>query len=62
MADDSPNAGWTAFGYLISGMAVYGLIGWLAGRWTHAAWPFPVGMLAGLGVGIFAVIYKYGRS
>lgn len=62
MADDSHNAGWTIFGYLISGMAIYGLAGWLIGRWTHLSLLFPIGMLVGLGVGIFAVIYRYGRQ
>jgi hypothetical protein len=62
MADDSHNAGWSAFGYLISGMAFYGGLGWLIGHWTHIALLFPLGMLVGLGVGVFAVIYKYGRQ
>lgn len=56
------NAGWTIFGYLISGMAVYGGIGWLVSYWTQLTWPFPVGLLAGLGAGIVLVIYKYGRG
>jgi F0F1-type ATP synthase assembly protein I len=56
------NAGWTLFGYLISGMAVYGGIGWLIGRWTHVSLLFPLGMLVGLGLAIVLIIYKYGRS
>jgi len=62
MADNSSNQGWSIFGYLISGMAFYGGLGWLIGRWTHIAAIFPIGMLVGLGVGVFAVIYKYGRQ
>jgi ATP synthase protein I len=62
MADDSQNAGWSIFSYLISGMVVYGGLGWLIGHWTHIAAAFPIGALVGLGVGVFAVIYKYGRS
>jgi ATP synthase protein I len=62
MADNSSNAGWTIFSYLISGMIFYGGLGWLIGRWTHITALFPVGMLVGLGVGVFAVIYKYGRQ
>jgi F0F1-type ATP synthase assembly protein I len=62
MADDSQNAGWSIFGYLISGMVFYGGLGWLIGHWTHIAALFPIGALVGLGVGVFAVIYKYGRS
>lgn len=62
MAGNSSNAGWTIFSYLISGMIFYGGLGWLIGHWTHIAAIFPVGMLVGLGVGVFAVIYKYGRQ
>jgi len=62
MADNSSNAGWMIFGYLISGMVFYGGLGWLISRWTHLALIFPIGMLVGLGVGVFAVIYKYGRQ
>jgi hypothetical protein len=43
-------------------MAFYGALGWLIGRWTHIAALFPIGMLVGLGIGMFAVIYKYGRQ
>ncbi|HUD39224.1 MAG TPA: hypothetical protein VMR14_20160 [Streptosporangiaceae bacterium] len=62
MPDDSHNAGWSVFGYLVAGMAFYGALGWLIGRWTHIAALFPIGMLVGLGIGMFAVIYKYGRQ
>jgi ATP synthase protein I len=62
MADDSQNAGWTIFGYLIAGMICYGALGWLIGHFTHIGLLFPIGTLVGLGVGIFGVIYRYGRS
>jgi hypothetical protein len=62
MADNSSNAGWTIFGYLLSGMAFYGGLGWLIGHLTHITLIFPIGMLVGVGVGVFAVIYKYGRQ
>ena len=62
MADNSHNAGWTLFSYLISGMVFYGGVGWLVGHFTHIGLLFPIGALVGLGVGVFAIIYKYGRS
>jgi ATP synthase protein I len=55
-------AGWTIFSYLIAGMACYGGIGWLVGRWTHLAVLFPVGMLVGLALAILLIILRYGRS
>jgi ATP synthase protein I len=55
------NEGWSVFSYLISGMAVYGVIGWLVGHWTHLPFLFPVGMLTGLGLAILLIVLKYGR-
>ena len=56
------NESWSVFGYLISGMAVYGGIGWIAGRLTHLSFLFPVGMLAGLILGIVLILYRYGKA
>jgi len=57
------NPGWAIISYLISGMAVYGGIGWLVGRWTgYSAVLFPVGLLVGLGLTLALVIFRYGRS
>jgi ATP synthase protein I len=56
------NDGWSVFGYLISGMAVYGGIGWIAGRLTHLSFLFPVGMLTGLILGIVLILYRYGKA
>jgi ATP synthase protein I len=55
------SAGWIIFSYLLSGMAVYGLIGWLVSRVTHVALLFPLGMIVGLGLAVVLIIFKYGR-
>lgn len=55
------STGWTVFSYLISGMAAYGLIGWLVGRAVHVPLLFPIGMIVGLGISVGWVIYRYGR-
>jgi hypothetical protein len=52
--------GWTVFSYLLSGMAAYGIIGWLVGRAVHVPLLFPVGMLVGLAVSLGFIIYRYG--
>jgi F0F1-type ATP synthase assembly protein I len=58
-----PNPGWSIISYLIAGMAVYGGLGWLIGRWTgYSAVLFPVGLLVGLGLALTLVIFRYGRS
>jgi len=54
--------GWTVFGYLISGMLAYGVIGWLVGRAVHVSLLFPIGMLVGLAISIGFIIYRYGRQ
>ncbi len=56
------NIGWTVLSYLLSGMAAYGGIGWLAGRAVHVEMLFPIGMLIGLAIAIAFVIWRYGRS
>jgi hypothetical protein len=56
------NAGWTIFSYLISGMAFYGLVGWLVGRATHIAVLFPLGAIVGLVLAIVLIIFRYGRA
>jgi hypothetical protein len=61
-APSGENAGYSIFGYMISGMAFYGGLGWLIGRWTGHPLIFPIGMLAGLAVSIGLIIHRYGRS
>jgi ATP synthase protein I len=56
------SAGWTILSYMIGGMALYGALGWLIGRWTGIALLFPFGMLLGLGLAIVMVMLRYGRS
>jgi hypothetical protein len=55
------SAGWAVTSYLIGGMLFYGGVGWLIGRWTGIAAFFPAGMLAGLGLAIALVIFRYAR-
>jgi F0F1-type ATP synthase assembly protein I len=47
--------------YLISGMLVYGGIGWFVGRAVHIELLFPLGLAVGLGIALWWVIYRYGR-
>jgi hypothetical protein len=50
------------FSYLLSGMIVYGGLGWLIGRWVHSVLLFPIGMVVGLALAIVLVIFRFGRS
>ncbi|GAB3266618.1 hypothetical protein GCM10027425_33150 [Alteromonas gracilis] len=40
---------WQITGYLISGVAVYGFLGWLADRWLGTEFLVAVGILLGTG-------------
>jgi F0F1-type ATP synthase assembly protein I len=53
--DDSRAAGdpWHAFGYIVSGVAFYGLLGWLADRWLGTSFLVAVGILLGAGLGVY---------
>jgi ATP synthase protein I len=53
--------GWQVMSYLIGGMAMYGFIGWLIGRWTHFSGAFPIGMLVGLGLALALIIFRFAR-
>ena len=39
---------WLAFGYLVSGVLLYGLIGWLLDRWLGTTFLVVVGILVGM--------------
>jgi ATP synthase protein I len=58
---EGASAGWSILSYMITGMVLYGGIGWLIGRWTHISVLFPVGMLVGLGLALTMIILRYGR-
>lgn len=49
---------WAAFGYIVSGVGVYGLLGWGLSVWLDASWPIPVGILIGAGLGLVLVFYQ----
>ena len=55
------NVGWTALGYLIAGMAVWGFIGWLVDLWlkTHGI-AIGVGIMIGAAGGIYLVMRRLG--
>jgi len=45
---------------MISGMAVWGGVGWLLDRWWDTKVFFPVGILLGISVAIYLVVARYG--
>jgi ATP synthase protein I len=53
--------GWTALSYLIGGMAVWGLIGWLVDRWLDTGGlATGIGVVVGAAGGIYLVVRRLG--
>ena len=52
---------WHAFGYLVSGVFVYGLLGWLVDRWWGTSFMVVVGILAGAALGIFMTFARFNK-
>ncbi len=52
---------WHAFGYLVSGVLMYGFLGWLVDRWWGTSFMVVVGILAGAGLGIYMTFARFNR-
>jgi F0F1-type ATP synthase assembly protein I len=60
-AADGANTGMAALGYLIAGMAFWGLIGWLVDRWLDSGGiAIAVGVVVGMAGGIYLVVRRFG--
>lgn len=55
------NAAWSIPSYMLSGMAVYGGLGWLLDRWLNTSALFPIGIILGLAFALYLVYHRYGR-
>ena len=44
---------WHAVGYLVSGVFVYGLLGWLADQWLGTSFLVAVGIMVGALLGLY---------
>jgi ATP synthase protein I len=53
---------WLAFGYLVSGVALYGILGWLADRWLGTSFLVVVGILFGATLGIYMTFKRFGAT
>lgn len=50
---------WHAFGYLASGVLLYGGLGWLADRWAGTSFLVVIGILFGAGLGLYMTIVRF---
>jgi ATP synthase protein I len=58
---DGMNQGMRVLSYLISGVAVYGLLGWLGDHYLGTGFLLPVGIVLGAALGVFVIIRRFGR-
>jgi len=47
--------------YLISGVLVYGLLGWLGDHYLGTKFLLPIGIVAGAAFGVYVIIRRFGR-
>jgi F0F1-type ATP synthase assembly protein I len=60
--DDSPKGDpWHAFGYIVSGVAVYGALGWLADRWLGTSYLVAIGILLGAAFGLYMTWARFNK-
>jgi F0F1-type ATP synthase assembly protein I len=53
---------WRAFGYIVSGVAVYGVLGWLADRWLGTTYLVGIGIVIGAGLGVYLTIARFTQA
>lgn len=53
---------WHAFGYIVSGVALYGFVGWLADRWLGTEFIVAIGIIFGATLGIYLTFSRFNRA
>ena len=60
--DGRGDDGMVVLSYIITGVVLYGGIGWLVARWLHTTWPLPIGIIVGLAASTYLIIKRYGSA
>jgi ATP synthase protein I len=58
---DGMDLGLRVLSYLISGVLLYGLLGWLGDHYFGTKFLLPIGIVAGAAFGVYVIIRRYGR-
>lgn len=53
---------WHAFGYIVAGVGVYGLIGWALDRWLDTSYLVAIGILFGAVLGIYMTWARFNQA
>ncbi|MFM8620843.1 MAG: hypothetical protein ACKOCL_02340 [Candidatus Nanopelagicaceae bacterium] len=56
------NAFWSIFGYLLSGLLIWGGIGWALDKWLGTTYLLLTGLVIGITVSIYLVWLRFGRD
>lgn len=54
--------GWSATSTMFGGLILWGGVGWLLDHWWQTRFATPIGIVLGLGLGVYAVVMRYGRA
>jgi F0F1-type ATP synthase assembly protein I len=61
-SQNEENALWSIVGYLLSGLLIWGGIGWGLDKWLGTAYFLLVGLLLGAGASLYLVWLRFGRD
>lgn len=53
---------WHAFSYLVTGVALYGALGWLADRWLGTSFLVAIGIVLGAALGLYMTFLRFSSS
>ena len=53
---------WHAFGYVVAGVAVYGVLGFLADQWLGTSYLVAVGIIVGASFGIYMTFARFNKT
>ena len=52
--------GMLVLSYILSGILLYGGLGWLGDHYLHTSWLLPTGLILGLLASMYLIIKRYG--
>jgi ATP synthase protein I len=55
------SSAWNAFSLVVSGVAVWGGVGWLVSEWLNSRVFLVLGLLVGTGAALYLVWVRYGK-
>jgi hypothetical protein len=53
---------WNVVSYLITGPAMFGLIGWGLDAWLGTTWLVAAGIVGGMALSLYLVWFRYGTQ